>query len=1543
MIQPTKIKTPRVRTAKDRLGNIGRIKAPAKTKIKPLKLSEGGNVSRETKGGADELTLLLARQGEVSRGQAFQAARRLGLAEFEWKDPETGKLGRFHTRMAGEPDPNAPRGLKLPKGMQESDLYRDPAREETLRTLDEYPQKLRDIRSEFEAADKRDLQQYTSDMAPFERDQELRGEAARDLENLRAYEAREAAEAALQEAEEPDRVRRHNEVKQLRALQNQLQQEVYKNEQAALQREIDENEQKVLQEWSARKRKEQALEPVYPELLAPVGRAAVSTGQGLARVIDRLFRGRSKASGREEPDILTYPPVREFAEGGEAATSMTRSTDRGPRTNVLSDKDMSTLDLMKGMKAGEAPKTQDTARAQLDDVLRQLKLRERSVQGATRGMARDTFGAPTLEQPTLTKGSLTKRRFAEGGDVSRETSDSRTYLDELEAMDDPIRSGRPLQQRTRRPATEEQNRALTGALAQGVANMPYNILGAPGDIGNLLAAPTGRQPFYGSEAVKAAATRLGIRPPPPTDPTQALLYGAGDIGSALVNPAAPVRAAARGAQAVGQGLSAAAKDFQAYNQALSVPGASYAVKPGGGNWHRLEERLGELKLSDVPLELYAPNYTGALYEGAVRTNKINQAVNDWVDTKLSKYVRNQVGTVNDPVLKQIDQWEQVQKPKLLQEKDRQINKVKADIERAMEERNVGPEVLTRSQARLDKLEQERLFIENQQGGVVFNQMYPAHLDGIKLEAELKRRRAGMPEEPVSKSEAAQEWEALSDVGIYAHPARLLRELNSDPRLTPLPSWFEKLGPEDKVYGLGTELRTSFNHVVDELRTALDPTTGLPKNLQITPEDLKNSSVEKVFKLVDDISAFRRVQQREADMLIAANKATVPVKTYETVPGTAAANSEGLRWVELKTPPPRQDFEIPENFDIVQPRATARDESWAIFDRETGKYTTTGLSSRQDAVNFLQYLDGQKDLQNALKYEGRMLSHCVGGYCPKVETGKSSIFSLRDQKGVPKATVEFTYSMTPGQYYQSGLVSQELLNQLTALENSGQRFNWEEVVRSSLEYQKAAAELNQIKGFDNGTPGEEQLPFVLDFLRSSRISGITDEGKTDLIKAGIFQVTPGQRLPGFSKTIEPGFYTMDDFQRMARDNDMPQEILDTWMGKLRQISQRGFAQGGEVNKHDAFIARNMQTGGEVSSPEEQPVTEESSASRALKQLIEPVREGAKGFLGMDPAEPMNPSEAYKAMQALGNMPGPAVVKGAAKAVMQVPGLLEGITTSIFIGPRAAQWNKATNATARAMEKADIPAEEIWKQTGNFKGPDGQWRQEISDVGARHNQAVTQGPASMVLKHPELYQAYPDLRQVMVQSDPYEIKSSYTGFGQPGAELIKLGTAGGKTENVKGLLHEMSHAIQFREGFGKGGSKATAFANPEAVALYKKLKKEYSIPMSIEQFTKQGWQSDSVTPEITKAYKGYVDYVKKNADRAAQDRAADLYYQRLLGEAEARAVEGRRTFTPEQRLEVFPAQSYRYQDTGKPISLSDLIIKRKEGGPVNKHDAFIKAKA
>jgi hypothetical protein len=48
----------------------------------------------------------------------------------------------------------------------------------------------------------------------------------------------------------------------------------------------------------------------------------------------------------------------------------------------------------------------------------------------------------------------------------------------------------------------------------------------------------------------------------------------------------------------------------------------------------------------------------------------------------------------------------------------------------------------------------------------------------------------------------------------------------------------------------------------------------------------------------------------------------------------------------------------------------------------------------------------------LVFEGNAMGHCVGGYCDYVEKGSSIIYSLRDPKGMPHATIEIKGQPSP---------------------------------------------------------------------------------------------------------------------------------------------------------------------------------------------------------------------------------------------------------------------------------------------------------------------------------------------------------------------------------------------------------------------------------------------------------------------------------------------------------------------------------------------------
>jgi hypothetical protein len=67
------------------------------------------------------------------------------------------------------------------------------------------------------------------------------------------------------------------------------------------------------------------------------------------------------------------------------------------------------------------------------------------------------------------------------------------------------------------------------------------------------------------------------------------------------------------------------------------------------------------------------------------------------------------------------------------------------------------------------------------------------------------------------------------------------------------------------------------------------------------------------------------------------------------------------------------------------------------------------------------------------------------------------------------------------------------------------------------------------------------------------------------------------------------------------------------------------------------------------------------------------------------------------------------------------MAQGSRSQMFIGPSSPMFNKEMAFEATKLSKRGKTPQEIWQQTGTVKGPDGQWRQEISDAESRLNLA------------------------------------------------------------------------------------------------------------------------------------------------------------------------------------------------------------------------------
>lgn len=330
---------------------------------------------------------------------------------------------------------------------------------------------------------------------------------------------------------------------------------------------------------------------------------------------------------------------------------------------------------------------------------------------------------------------------------------------------------------------------------------------------------------------------------------------------------------------------------------------------------------------------------------------------------------------------------------------------------------------------------------------------------------------------LSISPEARAWEGASDLVI--NPMRR-KDLSLNAELGN--PWVDKLGPEDPVYGLIDQQHVSqdlgFRHLKDELHNAISPISELPASLQLKPEDLKQMGMEKAVRHVAAINAWRDAKQAEADLAKSMNPATHVVKEYP----------EGYKLVELA--PPKASGDLKLTFEET-PQGTR------VFDEAGNRINHPGgynlFKSPEEATKILSENQNRKALEEALKYEGDTMGHCVGGYCEGVSRGDSRIFSIRDAKGRPHVTIEVRPA-NRDEFIQNNYKDyRDMLNEGPEFANA-----W--VDRQLV---KSPQKIVQIKGKGNKAPSEKYQPMVQDFIRSQEWSDIGDLGNSGLVDISAF--------------------------------------------------------------------------------------------------------------------------------------------------------------------------------------------------------------------------------------------------------------------------------------------------------------------------------------------------------------------------------------------------------------------------------------------------------
>jgi hypothetical protein len=304
---------------------------------------------------------------------------------------------------------------------------------------------------------------------------------------------------------------------------------------------------------------------------------------------------------------------------------------------------------------------------------------------------------------------------------------------------------------------------------------------------------------------------------------------------------------------------------------------------------------------------------------------------------------------------------------------------------------------------------------------------------------------------------------------------------------------------------------------------------------------------------------------------------------------------------------------------------------------------------------------------------------------------------------------------------------------------------------------------------------------------------------------------------------------------------------------------------------------------------------------------------RGLLGVEAPQEMTPTqrEVYENAVRIG-----APALGAGKA--------------IFIGAKAKTWNKEAAKRFEQLEKEGLSNREAFAQTGTFRSPDGELRQEISDTSANFDvsQLLPKGepPSMQSIRELEKAQFYKqflsDKKTPKKAAEAFEVK-----FGEKPSQTIV--DAAGKYESSKDLFAETERLRSLRS-YGPRPLVAEAIQHPELLEAYPEIGASTKIGRLQRGDAPGAMGAYRPTSNLIEVAVGASDprsVVLHELQHAVQQRegfspggAGQSFseYQRLAGEAEARAVQKRMDYTPRQRRDIFPLEDY-------DVPLDQLILR------------------
>lgn len=506
---------------------------------------------------------------------------------------------------------------------------------------------------------------------------------------------------------------------------------------------------------------------------------------------------------------------------------------------------------------------------------------------------------------------------------------------------------------------------------------------------------------------------------------------------------------------------------------LAGLGALGVIKNKGGNWlgGSVEDALRGLK-RNTPVLGRDGARTG-MYPEAVPEGVLGREgqLNSWIDKQLGNYVRNQMATPEDSI-------------------------------RALAERGV----------------------------LHYEPRTVYHDSPMQSRNAMRRADAGMSVGETAESPLAKLWEINSDQAVIPRAAR---DLSSEERAASFGGKTD-IDPATRVHqidyhqlgGPASGDALGFNHLIDELSNAINPSSGLPQHLRFPADRLSKVSVPQAVERVSQINAYRAAKQAEADI------AKMKANLLSTKPHKEFDN--GWRWAELPgagNPEGRKlinDIGCQggwctqgESAALQYGDHSAGNRLYGLFD-PTGRphvqiHTASPMVKKQ--LEILRTFAPEE----ASRYEALMLDENL------MRKHRSDMHDLGPDAGERAYFDKYMedVALEPSELEQLNATA---IRQIKPLSN-----NWDS---------------QMVKDFTAKNPKyrEELMPMIQDFVKSGKWSDVGDLDNT-----GLLQIHPegghGRRGSAEHGGVDPGFYTQ-------------KELDEAMKSKLSE----GFAEGGPI---DAF--------------------------------------------------------------------------------------------------------------------------------------------------------------------------------------------------------------------------------------------------------------------------------------------------------------------------------------------------------------------------------------